>query len=283
MYTFPELQQICENATTIEEVWQMSIEFSRKKGGLVSSFYANKLEECYEMLQPSRLAGLENALQGLKKFLRGWSQEHDCKVMLQRRQKSFIGMNEKMLLYINTEIPLSKLLDLLGIRIVLGTSTKDDAQSVKLLYNFANELMLFLVQDMHCILWEAEPKLDKGFDKSKYPDIYVPEHSFIRKEFQNNVKDYVITPKKRGYQGLHLITKTLDGSTFEIQLRTTAMDIWAEYGEAAHWGHKRDKYTGFEINLDLSKIKIQGFRALESGEIYDTVGLVKSIDPFNLL
>ena len=49
------------------------------------------------------------------------------------------------------------------------------------------------------------------------------------------IKDYVKQPKKSGYQSLHLILdvaiaipeRKLSGSRLELQLRTAAMDYWA--------------------------------------------------------
>ena len=53
------------------------------------------------------------------------------------------------------------------------------------------------------------------------------------------VNDYIAFPKPSGYRSLHLLTRltvTLDGQTHmipvEIQLRTSAMDIWASIEHA---------------------------------------------------
>ena len=47
--------------------------------------------------------------------------------------------------------------------------------------------------------------------------------------------------------------------------------------------YKIKKYEDVKISLDFDKLHIQGVVVLPDGKIYDTVGLVESIDPFNLL
>jgi len=61
------------------------------------------------------------------------------------------------------------------------------------------------------------------------------------------VKDYISFPKPNGYQSLHTAIDT-NGQTVEVQIRTTWMHSVAEYGLAAHWLYKEDRYgTGNSI------------------------------------
>ncbi|MEQ1636947.1 MAG: RelA/SpoT family protein [Methylococcales bacterium] len=56
----------------------------------------------------------------------------------------------------------------------------------------------------------------------------------VPKEFD----DYVVNPKENGYQSLHTVILDPDGNRIEVQIRTQAMDEFAEYGIAAHWRYK---------------------------------------------
>ena len=62
-------------------------------------------------------------------------------------------------------------------------------------------------------------------------------------------KDYIAVPKMNGYQALHTVVMTFDGVPMEVQIQTSAMETFANYGIASHGLYK----TKVSDNLIQSK------------------------------
>lgn len=117
-------------------------------------------------------------------------------------------------------------------------------------------------------------KLDKGREFSDIYDIYALRilteketdcylilgliHSQY-KPIPKRFKDYIAMPKANGYQSLHTTVFGLNGLLYEIQIRTYAMDLVAEYGLAAHWSYKEKKKSNIK---DTVSNKLDLFRSI---------------------
>ena len=69
----------------------------------------------------------------------------------------------------------------------------------------------------------------------------------------NRFKDYIATPKPNGYQSIHTTIFSGDGSVVEIQIKTTQMHRYAEFGAALHMDYK-SKTTKDPLNINRKKV-----------------------------
>ena len=281
---FVSIEPAIYASRTLEELWQRYIYDLREDGNIFNAVYANKLEELYNMSAPIKLEELKLEFKALKVRLGELGKKYGVSITLKGRRKDFIGINKKIRLFFLKKEPIDKLLDIFGFRVIIGTGPKDSPFSIKLCYEVMNEIIRFFVTKSSCNPLQAEPVFDTGFDEKKYAkyNIVIPKKAMLLFGFDNNVKDYVVKLKNNGYQSLHVIFKKPNGLIFEVQVRTAAMDYIAEYGPAAHLDYKIDRYRETGIDVDFSKVNMKGFSVLESGEIFDVIGLCKPIPLFEL-
>ena len=270
---FPSLEMRAEKSRKIEELWMGYIEDLRlfRTFDIRYDIYANKLQECWEIRQDLSKINIETC--SIEEFLENWSKIHNVEYDFLKRMKDFIGLNEKIRLYLNKGRTVDQIMDFVGFRIILKTNLPEE-ENIALCYELMNDLIMFMVLDKKYIPMRAEPLSDLGV----YPkEIIVPKQTMLYEAFIKWVKDYVRYPKGNGYQSLHVVLKNpFTNQLFEIQIRTKNMDSWAEFGLAQHQNHKRRRYLGYQISLDPAKLKIEGFE-YENGEIKeDTIGLMKS-------
>ena len=110
-----------------------------------------------------------------------------------------------------------------------------------------------------------------------HPEIIIPKKSGINPRYSYGVKDYIMSPKKNGYQSIHSTFRRQNGGEcFEVQVRTFGMHMYAENGEASHSTYKKKKYKS-EYELDRSQIHIPGYGICPDGTVFDLVGLEKGL------
>ena len=74
------------------------------------------------------------------------------------------------------------------------------------------------------------------------------------KPSERGFKDYIKKTKDNGYQSLHQYIKNVAlGTNVEIQIRTQAMHLTAELGEAAHWFYKDQTYKSDIVDKKIYK------------------------------
>lgn len=279
--SFPDINEAFKNQNSLMSVCDKYIDILDDTKNYHNNLYANKLS--YFNAIEEKLDHLEEEFNAFKKYIKIWSKKHNCQVIFNFRRKGFIEFNKKIRLYLLKGRNLDLIRDILGIRLILCTDKVDSLESIKLCYSLMNEAMDFFIFDRKCLFLDAEPRSGKPLSKTSEvaKKIYVPEISYLDSQYITHVKDYVFLPKSDGYQSLHSYIKTRDGFTFELQIRTYSMHIWAKL---YHSLHKAERYSEVNLYLNPENIMIPGVLFDTEGNlIQDDIGLFKGIDPFNPL
>lgn len=125
--------------------------------------------------------------------------------------------------------------DIYGIRVVVNDATVGIEEATKYCYLISKtiidffQLQKFTPDDLGRKL-NLDGKLNEGIS------IFIPESipQFIA-PYAVFLKDYISNPKANGYQSIHLGFQK-EGRYVDVQIRTTTMHNYAEYGGASHDG-----------------------------------------------
>lgn len=307
--SFPDINEfLCvKEKISFEEAIRNHILALKKTNISYNIQYANKLCEYLCIFDPKKILPMNKDFSQLISYLRNWKQKnhYDFTIQIQRRKKSYKKFNEKIQLFIQTYLntdsedirqkySLSRISDLIGMRLVLIFDEKDTLSDIAMCYKVLDAVNTFFSSKKGYLPMNAEPLIDLGFVQEDYPDVVVPttKEAIIPEGLCGNVKDYYIEPKSNSYQSLHVVFHSFKyGLPFEIQIRTMATHTRVEYENAMHEKHDKKRYPN-PIILDRANININGYRYIEHYDkkgrfldsvVEDLIGIEDSVDPFNMI
>jgi hypothetical protein len=186
--------------------------------------------------------------------------------------------------------PFEILTDDLALRIVVN-------DNVETMYNIANYIVDFFKEEYQVEPCLAQPLRDVGFKKSEdspytkvkcgenndfyyyrcipkdinidspdfdirqFPIVSIPKKSGLKPKYRKFFKDYVVNPKDNLYQSLHMVYQLPNTNFhFEIQIRTSMMDAYAEHSFNANHGALRQLQNQKieHDNIDFNQLNIDG-------------------------
>ena len=187
---------------------------------------------------------------------------------------------------------LNRFHDLIAYRIVISVprcslkpGENQEEKELEILYEIANLLPEFLEE--------------RGFSAQPCGIEQEGVSPRLKESVRPFYRDYIVNPRPSGYRSLHItFYDNLSRCFTELQLRTRDMDVYAEIGEANHTGYelrqdeerrRRNEIPEGECvwydealqrgealrTLDLSKVDVNMFAALDNYRISDGCGLYR--------
>jgi hypothetical protein len=153
------------------------------------------------------------------------------------REKSFISAYRKLSSY--AEVTAMK--DQFAQRLVLSDEVLETKDSVYFSFLILKNIIDFFQTEMKLLIHPVTERTDSKvpIQKDVRPSLYIPKELPIPMcEYEEFYKNYVMRPKKNGYQGLHFVARSVDGTSCEWQIWTTSMARRNDMGSASHDTHK---------------------------------------------
>ena len=257
---------------SVPEVLSLYEDALRKTGDLLDMQHATFINQYKNVVMDKKfLATLRRHFNNIYKLID--KEFPDTRFHLEGRRKSLLSTEKKIIKCLEENKSLDTLRDLIAFRLIIFDD-KSQKETVDICYSIMQRIIEYGIENGF-MLCEANPvEQTKGFDNTKH-NLYIPETSGIPKEFQVGVKDYIMKPKKNGYQSLHAVFRLSSGHCFEIQIRTFSMHTHAESGDANHENYKQTEYK--KLDIDKNRIKIPGYSVTQDGIVYDMVGIEKAL------
>ena len=257
-------------SSTIPEALKKYEVSLRKSKDIEDILHANKIDEYRNIIVDKKF--LSTIRKIFNKTYSMIEKEYpDLKFYLEGRRKSAISTEKKNILYLNKNKSLDEFRDLLAFRIILF-GDDSSIESIENCYALMKRLIDFMILQGFTPCEATEVFDTEGFSNEGL-NILVPDHSFLDKNYQHLVKDYVIHPKLNGYQSLHVAFRDSSGKCFEVQIRTLSMHMLAESSNAAgHDFYKQHRYSDSNIAFDRTKIHMDGYGTMNN-QLFDFIGL----------
>ena len=169
--------------------------------------------------------------------------------------------------------------DIYACRTIIDDKSLPPEELIKLCYNIMDENINYMVAMGYTPREAAATKDTQNFNHANFPEIFIPERSYIDPVNAKYLRDYIYSPKSdSGYQSLHAVFIDKSGRHFEYQVRTQLMDHHSEHGKADHSFFKEKQLQSRNIpklEIDRSKIHMSFYTYLY-GQLSDDAGLEKS-------
>lgn len=258
---------------SIPEVLTKYEQLLRHSGDLLDLAHASKIAEYnHQITNRKYLTSLQQNFNGIYSLIS--TKFPDVRFSIDGRRKSLVSTEKKIQKLLKEKMSLDLLRDLFAFRILIFG--KNSSSLISTCYKIAEAVISYFISKGF-VLCEADPLIGIGFDRELHPNILVPKSSGISANFQFGIKDYILNPKKNGYQSLHFVFRTDSGNCFEIQIRTFDMHLHAESGEANHKGYKLKTYPS-TLSFDRKKINIPGYGLSPEGQLFDLIGLENGLE-----
>lgn len=270
----PSLVDALYSEHSIPDILKKYVELLKSTNNVLDKVHAAKLVEYQNMITDKKL---------LSRICKNFNDIYhlidinfpDTRFCIDGRRKSLISTEKKIIKLLSENKSLDLLRDLFAFRILIFG--KNCQNLISTCYSIAQKIIEYNI-DKGMILCEADLTKDtEDFVKEDHPNLLIPKKSGISEKFHYAVKDYILHPKKNGYQSLHITFRTTTGACFEVQVRTFDMHLNAETGEANHGKYKLKRYPQ-KIIFDKKRIDIPGYGISSDGLLFDFVGLENGLE-----